>query len=123
MEVRTRTSQEGARPTEESILMSQRASFELGVVSIPLSTGGSVSAIVGEPTNLEASPRCAIILGHGARNDMHHPLIAQLHGALAGAGILAVRFNFPYREQDRPAPDRGPVLVSCFRDAVRFVRE
>jgi predicted alpha/beta-hydrolase family hydrolase len=103
--------------------MTQRSSFELGVVSIPLSTGGSVSAIVGEPLNLEANPGCAIILGHGARNDMHHPLIAQFHGALAAAGILAVRFNFPYREQDRPAPDRAPVLVNCFRDAVRFVRE
>lgn len=104
-------------------MMTHRSGFELGAVSIPLSSGGAVSAIVGEPVGLDAVPRNAMVLGHGADYDMHHPLLAQFHEALTAAGILAVRFNFPYREQDRPAPDRAPVLVGCFRDAVRFVRE
>ncbi|MFO0984173.1 MAG: alpha/beta family hydrolase [Planctomycetota bacterium] len=103
--------------------MGVRSGFELGGVSIPLTGGGTVSAIVGEPQGHELGSHSAVVLGHGAGNDMHDPLLSRVHEALAGAGILAVKFNFPYREQDRQAPDRAPILVDCFRDAVRFVKQ
>lgn len=41
--------------------------------------------------------------------------------ALVSAGLEAVRFNFPYREEGRSFPDRMPVLVERYRrESERF---
>jgi len=63
----------------------------------------------------------AVILAHGAGNDMHHPFMCFFHERLAAEGILTVKFNFPYKEQGRKAPDRMPVLLAAWREIVRSV--
>jgi predicted alpha/beta-hydrolase family hydrolase len=53
---------------------------------------------------------------------MSNPLLVALHEGLADRGFLTVRFNFPYKERGRRAPDRAPVLEACFRGVVDQVR-
>ena len=57
----------------------------------------------------------AVVLAHGAGTDMHAPFLSALHESLANRGLLAVKFNFPYREQGRKAPDRTPRLEAAWR--------
>lgn len=57
----------------------------------------------------------AVVLAHGAGTDMHAPFLSALHEALANRGLLAVKFNFPYRELGRKAPDRTPRLEAAWR--------
>jgi hypothetical protein len=42
--------------------------------------------------------------------------------ALSALGLDVVTFNFPYIEQKRHIPDRGPVLETCFRSVIEVVR-
>jgi predicted alpha/beta-hydrolase family hydrolase len=63
-----------------------------------------------------------LVLAHGAGGNMHSSGLPQLGDALASAGLGVVRFNFPYAEARRRAPDRQPTLETCYRavaDAVR----
>jgi hypothetical protein len=46
----------------------------------------------------------------------------RLAGALAGAGFSILRFNFPYSEAKRRAPDRAPVLVRTWLDVYAWAR-
>ncbi len=64
----------------------------------------------------------AVILAHGAGNDMHHPFISFIHEALAKCGNLSVKFNFPYKEKGRKAPDRMPTLLAALKTVVDAVR-
>ncbi len=65
----------------------------------------------------------AIILAHGAGSDMHHPFISYVHQHLAECGLLSVKFNFPYKDRGRKAPDRMPVLLATWSRIVTAVRE
>ena len=56
----------------------------------------------------------ALVLAHGAGNDMHAQLLVGFAAGLAAAGISTLRFNFPYKQQGRRAPDPPAVL----KDAV-----
>src|SRR5919106_1039917 len=63
-----------------------------------------------------------LILAHGAGNDMENPFISYVHQTLAEQGVLTVKFNFPYKEQRRKAPDRTPVLEASWRAVAETVR-
>ena len=47
-----------------------------------------------------ASPT-AVVLAHGAGQGMDSGFMEVFHAGLAERGCLAVRFNFPYKEQGR----------------------
>jgi hypothetical protein len=53
---------------------------------------------------------------------MNNPLLVAVHEGLADAGFLSVRFNFPYKEKGGRAPDRAPILETCFRSIVGQIR-
>ena len=55
-----------------------------------------------------------IVLAHGAGAGKDHPWMLRVVKALAGHGIDAVTFNFPYIDAGRSAPDRAPVLEAHF---------
>jgi predicted alpha/beta-hydrolase family hydrolase len=59
----------------------------------------------------------AVLLAHGAGSDMHAPTLARVAGALADAGIPSLRFNYPYRDAGKKAPDRPAVLDAATREA------
>jgi uncharacterized protein len=83
---------------------------------IALPGGGAVSAVVALPPGFRrpgAVP--AVILAHGAGADMRSPFMSFVHAALAREGFVTVKFNFPYTEAHRRAPDPRPVLERCYR--------
>jgi len=77
--------------------------------------GGAVSAVVALPAGFRAGRTPAVILAHGAGADMRSEFMAAMHTGLARAGFVAVKFNFPYTEARRRAPDPRPVLERCYR--------
>ncbi len=81
-----------------------------------------VSSVWAIPDAYPATGGSAIILAHGAGNDMEHPFISHFHLAFAQAGLLSVKFNFPYKEAGRKAPDRMPLLENTWRAVIRAVR-
>ncbi|OLD38441.1 MAG: hypothetical protein AUI83_23910 [Armatimonadetes bacterium 13_1_40CM_3_65_7] len=70
-----------------------------------------VSAVWHHP----ARGRTYLVVGHGAGGSMYTPELVKFSEALAGRGIGAVRFNFPYAEARRRTPDRQVVLEACYR--------
>ena len=58
----------------------------------------------------------AVVLAHGANNDLEHPLLAYLAARLVEMiDVLVVRFNFPYVERSAKSPDSQAVLEDAFR--------
>ena len=57
------------------------------------------------------------MLAHGAGGDMRSPLLTGFTNGLAARGIGSLRFNFPYKEIGRKAPDPPHVLREAFTAA------
>lgn len=88
------------------------------LVPLTLADGSTVSLSVVLPASGSDPQAPVVVLAHGAGNDMHTPFLCHVQTGLAARGFPAVRFNFPYAEQGRRAPDRAPVLEACYRDVV-----
>ena len=84
--------------------------------------GGHVTGIISYPDHHRATNATAVVLAHGAGTDMTNPLLVAILEALARHGYPSVRFNFPYKELGRRAPDPLPVLKECFRSVIAEVR-
>ncbi len=82
-----------------------------------------VSAVIAEPEGYRAGATDVIVLAHGAGADMHHPFMTFFHESLARSGWLSVKFNFPYKELGRKAPDPAPRLEEAFEQVLAHVRE
>lgn len=52
---------------------------------------------------------------------MTHPFLSTIHAGLAREAYIAVKFNFPYSEARRRAPDPRPVLERCFEAVLETV--
>lgn len=89
---------------------------------IPVDRGMQVSAVVAEPAEYQPGETDVIVLAHGAGADMHHPFMTFFHEALARAGWLSVKFNFPYKEQGRKAPDPAARLEDAYQRVLEHVR-
>jgi predicted alpha/beta-hydrolase family hydrolase len=100
--------------------MSTRNRFERRHIAID--GGESVSAVVAWPQTPVSDDAPAVILAHGAGNGMQSPFLSAVHEGLARRGYVAVKFNFPYMERARRAPDRPAVLEACYRHVLRAVR-
>lgn len=71
-----------------------------------------------------AEAETTLILAHGAGAAMDSEFMNFVAGAIAGDGIRVLRFEFPYMRLKRQngksrAPDREPVLLESWREAVR----
>jgi hypothetical protein len=64
-------------------------------VTIPVSADEGVSGVLDVPQGFEAGRTAAVIVAHGAGNDMHTPLLVHFSTGLCRAGYLGLRFNFP----------------------------
>ncbi len=91
-------------------------------VSIPIAEDEKVSGVVAVPADYKKAKTVGIILAHGAGNDMENPLIVFLSNGLAEAGFLTLRFNFPYKEKGRKAPDSQKKLVQTWQQVIRFLK-
>ena len=68
------------------------------------------------------------LLAHGAGAPMDSPFLQVLADALAQRQWGVVRFEFPYMQRARQsgkkaAPDRMPVLETCFRDTISALQD
>lgn len=81
-----------------------------------------ISSVWAIPDESPAAEPSVLILAHGAGNNMDNPFLSFVHEGLAKAGILAVKFNFPYMELGRKAPDRPPILENAWKAAIAAVR-
>ncbi len=88
-------------------------------VMIPVRDEASVSGVVVVTDKYDG--KSGIIFAHGAGNDMNQSMIVFLSEEMANAGYLTLRFNFPYKEQARKAPDRPEVLYRTWEAACRFL--
>jgi predicted alpha/beta-hydrolase family hydrolase len=66
---------------------------------------------------LPAAPFATVVVAHGAGAGMDHPFIAGFARASVDQGLAVLRFNFPYLEAGRRAPDPEPVLRDAWRAA------
>ena len=62
-------------------------------------------------------PDRAVLLAHGAGSDRNSAALTTVDGRLGAAGIPCLRFDYPYRQAGRKAPDRPPVLEHATREA------
>src|SRR5216684_8824679 len=77
--------------------------------------GGEVSALLLRP----AKARRLLVLAHGAGAGMSHPFMEKLADELAAVGVATLRYQFPYIEARRRAPDEPAVLTATVVAAVR----
>lgn len=75
---------------------------------------GPVSGLLVSPP----APRTVFVFGHGAGAGMRHGFMEDVASRLSGLGVATLRYQFPYMEAGRRAPDRKPVLVTTVRAAV-----
>lgn len=85
--------------------------------------GEQISTLVSMPENYDPKAKPAVILAHGAGNDMFAPLLVHLARLLEKAGYLCVRFNFPYRDRGRKNPDGDEVLMSVWMSVFSFYKD
>lgn len=92
------------------------------VRTIRLGEGRQVRVVVALPAGFTPGAAPAVILAHGAGNDMDAPFLSAVHAGLAAHGFVAVKFNFPYKECGRRLPDPAPVLEDAFVRVLEAVR-
>jgi predicted alpha/beta-hydrolase family hydrolase len=95
--------------------------MEIRPFTLPVGPDRSIRAELGVPRT--ATMDGILVLAHGANNTMAQPLIAGLHMRLARAGLVTVRFNFPYAEEGRKHPDPDDALEGVFRLVLEYVAE
>jgi predicted alpha/beta-hydrolase family hydrolase len=83
-------------------------------LSIDVPDVGSVSGLLLKPDRASS----LFVFGHGAGAGMQHAFMEAAVSALAARGIATLRYQFPYMEANRRAPDRAPRLIQTVRAAV-----
>ena len=80
--------------------------------------GGIVSGVWHRPSGeVEAT----LVLAHGAGHGMNTRLLVDMAEGLSDRDVAVVRFNFPYAEAGRRAPDPQPKLEECWRSVAETV--
>jgi len=75
---------------------------------------GEVSALPLRPRNAHS----LLVLAHGAGAGMRHHFLENLAAELAEVGVATFRYQFPYMEQRRKAPDKPDKLTATVKAAV-----
>jgi predicted alpha/beta-hydrolase family hydrolase len=83
---------------------------------------GAVTAKINAPS-APAHGAPALVLAHGANNNLEYPLLAYVAEKLAKTvGATVIRFNFPYVERaGDPSSDSADTLLATFRKAYDYL--
>lgn len=87
-------------------------------VAINLDERSAVSGLLAIPP----AARAMLVLGHGAGAGMRHPFMARVADGLADRDVATLRYQFPYMEAGRKAPDRPEVAIGTVLAAVAAAR-
>jgi predicted alpha/beta-hydrolase family hydrolase len=71
----------------------------------------------------DESAKRTFLFAHGAGGPMRTPWMTRVAKGLAEHGIRVVRFEFPYMAAKKKAPDREPVLLESWREAITEQRD
>ena len=66
--------------------------------------------------------RAVLVFGHGAGANMDHANMVALSDAFSDAGVVVLRFNFPFMEQGRRHVDSKPVSIATIAAASKLAR-
>lgn len=80
-----------------------------------------VSSAIGKVSAKLMAPgkaKCILVLAHGAGANMDHIFMETLATKLAEENIATLRFNFPFMENKKGAPDRPPVAHQTIEAAI-----
>jgi hypothetical protein len=91
-------------------------------VRIPIERQRFVEGRLDIPDQHAGTGLTAVVMAHGAGNDMNEPLLQYLAEGLCAAGFLALRFNFPYRTEGRKRPDSQRILESSWLETVNWIQ-
>lgn len=87
-------------------------------VWIDIGGGDKVSGAIDRPEDCRRGVTPGLLLAHGAKNDLEHPLLAAVaHGLAARGAAIVLRFNFAYSEHGADTPDRLDRLELVYRRA------
>src|SRR3970040_1125877 len=89
------------------------------MLTITLTGDRTLTALWTEP-NGDAG--WTFVYAPGAGSNIHDPFGAYAARELATRGAAVVRFQFPYQEAGKRAPDRPPVLEETWRSVIEAVR-
>jgi predicted alpha/beta-hydrolase family hydrolase len=89
------------------------------VISTVAVASDAVSCVTEGPDDADVT----VVLAHGAGGDMTGEFIATVSAGLMEEGMRVVRFNFPYAERGRRAPDRQEVLEATWRAVLDAVHQ
>ncbi|MDH3271545.1 MAG: alpha/beta hydrolase [Gemmatimonadota bacterium] len=78
------------------------------------SSSGDVSGVLLRPDDAVA----LYVFGHGAGAGMRHVFMEGVASRLAERSVATFRYNFPYMEAGRRAPNPAPILLKTVRSAV-----
>ena len=82
-------------------------------------SSGKVSAVFLRPEKA----RWLMVFAHGAGAGIGHEFMAGMALHLAEQSMASFRYQFPYMEQGRKAPDPQPILLETVRSAVAAAQE
>ncbi|MDJ0783314.1 MAG: alpha/beta hydrolase [Desulfosarcinaceae bacterium] len=91
-------------------------------VHIPIDGDLRFSASLTRPDDWQPGHGDAVILAHGAANTKENPLLVAVGDALANAGMLTLRFNFPYADRGKSSPDSQKRLEATWLAAIDWVK-
>jgi uncharacterized protein len=91
-------------------------------LSIPVASGVTVSGVIDAPAARAKRSGVGLVLGHGAGGDMLAPLLVDVAEGLSRRGHTVLRFNFPYKELGRKAPDPAAKLEQAYEAAIAALR-
>ena len=66
--------------------------------------------------------KIGVAIAHGAGGNMNAPFLDYFHRRIAEEGYPCLKFNFPYSDAGRKAPDPQPVLLACYRKAIEALQ-
>jgi hypothetical protein len=81
------------------------------------------SSEVSALLSIAKSARWLLVLAHGAGAGMHHSFLENLSNELNSVGIATFRYQFPYMEQHRGAPDKPSILTATVAAAVQAAKK
>lgn len=93
--------------------------IEKEICFIAGNSSGKVSAVFLRPEKA----RWLMVFAHGAGAGIGHEFMTGMALHLAERGIASFRYQFPYREQGKRAPDPQPILLETVRSAVAAAQE
>ena len=91
-------------------------------VKIEVEKGEKISGILSVPDGHLPEKRMGVIIAHGAQNDMENILLVSAAAGFARAGILSLRFNFPYKERGGKSPDSLGKLIKTWLSVYSFLK-